>query len=143
MNLNLLTGLVSVEKIDLTIALARHFTAQGEQVTVIDNISRLAMDAATLPAGVAYQRINRLLDFRTDLAEINADRVLIALSETAPPDQTFTALLDLPTHVQVQSLALIDTRTCDCFPAIRERLEAYADLTVAIPFDVQEVIANL
>ena len=143
MQLLLLTGLVTVEKIDLTRQLAAHFAATGERVAVLDNISRLHIDPNDLPAAVSYQRINRPLDFTADLSHLGADRVLLALSETAEPNHTFTALLDLPSGVDVTTLALIDTRTCDCFPAMRATLEDYADLTVNLPYVIEDVIAKL
>jgi len=143
MYLLLLTGLVSVEKIHLTTQLARYFADQGERVAVLDNISRLHIDPATLPASVTYQQINGPVDFAADLNDIHADRVLLALSETAEPAQTFTGLLDVPAGTAIYTLALIDTRTCDCFPAMRETLEDYADLTVNLPYVIEDVITAL
>jgi hypothetical protein len=45
--------------------------------------------------------------------------------------------------MEIQLLALIDLRTCDCFPTMRERLEAYADTVVMLPYNLEEVLSDV
>ncbi|MCA9912779.1 MAG: hypothetical protein KC496_05505 [Anaerolineae bacterium] len=138
MKLIVLTGLVSVEKAEAAAYLAQQFTEQDQRVTVLDNIARIPMDAALFEE--TPQRISG--DISQLLPEIlngvESDVVILAASEVANPDDLYVALDALhDTHPQidVQSLALIDTRTCDCFPQIRERLELYADRVLNLPIE--------
>lgn len=42
--------------------------------------------------------------------------------------------------IQPLTIALLDTRTCDCFPTLREEMEQTADLTFWLPFDLKEAL---
>ncbi len=138
MLLIVLTGLVSVEKTQLAVHLARHYAEQGQRVTVLDNIARLPMDSDPFdqpPMRIAGD-ISRLLPQVLD--HVQADVAILAASEAANPDDLFVALDALhDTHPAIRpwTVALIDTRTCDCFPQIRERLEMYADRVATLPVD--------
>ena len=147
MRLIVLSGLVTVEKIDLAVELAEHFTQQEQSVTIIDNGQRLRIK----DDGLNDAALVRLDD---DLAEsllpaldvITSDVTLLVVSEIVQPETLFTLLDEVRQvrpDVEVQTLALIDTRTCDCFPQYRATLEDYADLTVNLPAEVADVVEAL
>jgi hypothetical protein len=147
MRLIVLMGLVTAEKIELVLELARQHADAGRTVTVIDNVRRLKVDRAGL-ASVELIRLDG--DLRDHLVEVvesmTSDVVLLAVSETARLDDLFVLLNDLRDQlpeVAVQTLALIDTRTCDCFPQFREQLEDYADVVVNLPVGADEVMEYL
>ncbi|MBZ0293248.1 MAG: hypothetical protein K8L99_11845 [Anaerolineae bacterium] len=148
MKLVVLTGLVAVEKLQLAADLARHYVAAGETVAILDHVSRLPLSQSTLPTVVTSVRLegDLSLTLAQHLREINREVVILAVSETVPPDALFVLLDRLSAEVpelEVQTLALVDTRTCDCFPTMREALEAYADVTLYLPFEWEEVMGVL
>ncbi len=147
MRLIVLTGLVAVEKLHLAAELADHYTATGDTVTIIDNVSRLTfeavqsatVDVVRLEGDLSGQLLSMLRETRSSL-------VVLTVSETTPPDKLFLLLDDMQTHrpdLDVQTLALVDTRTCDCFPVVRETLEDYADATFHLPVTLAEVLGTL
>lgn len=141
MKVIVLAGLVSVEKIELTRELARHFRDK-KSVSVIDNIARMPVSDID---EAFVQRIegNVIPDLSNILQETVSDVVIIALSEQNHPEKLFIALDDLreqQSDWEIYSLAMIDTRTCDCFPNVREALEMYADVSVMIPYQLDEVV---
>ena len=78
--------------------------------------------------------------------ELSTDIVLLAVSETIAPDALFVLLDDLRDQhpaLVLQSLALFDTRTCDCFPHLRVSLEEYADAAVYLPLGLDDVLEVL
>mgnify|MGYP003640109779 CR=1 FL=1 len=145
MKVVVLIGLVSIEKIQLVIELATHYTWETDKtVTVIDNVARLAIDPVQLSDEPLIRVNNDITEGLTDrIRDINSDIVLIAVSESAELDNLFVSL-DIMTealpHVDLLTIGLIDLRTCDCFPNIREKLEDYADVHFLAPFDVDGVI---
>jgi len=72
--------------------------------------------------------------------------VIAAVSETMHPETLFSALDRLheqhPT-LEMHTIALIDLRTCDCFPNVREVLERHADTVIMLPYDLSEVVEAL
>lgn len=147
MRLIALLGLVIVEKIDLIATFAAQFADSGQSVAVIDNLSRLSIDPAQL-SDVNYVRLEDDLaeNLPLLLGELEADVVLLAVSETTPPDETFVLLDRLAEQnpgLETQTLALIDTRTCDCFPQTRQALEASADVVVNLPVAFETVLEAL
>jgi hypothetical protein len=143
MRLIALAGLVSVEKMQLALDLARYYREQGASVTIIDTIARLYIEPASLsgetlirPQGDIFTQLPALL------TTIEAEVVVWAVSETAAPETLFGALDDLD-GVDTLTLALIDTRTCDCFPNLRVSLETHADLIVNLPYDFYEIVARM
>ena len=143
-----LVGLVSIEKIQLTIQLATYFTWDTDKtVTVIDNVSRMAIDYAELNdeplirinGDITHNLVDRLADIHTDI-------VLMAVSEAAELDNLFVSL-DMMTEqlpdVDLTTIGLIDLRTCDCFPHLREKLEDYADVHFLAPFDVNNLLKTI
>lgn len=147
MRLIVLTGLVVVEKIDLALDLARHTSTAGKTVTIIDNVRRLAVDDVPLDTVTLVRLDGDLRDGLLPLLDdVTSDVTLLAVAETVRPDDLFVLLNDLRDHlpgIEVQTLALIDERTCDCFPQLRVLLEDYADVTVNLPVTLDEVVAQL
>jgi hypothetical protein len=129
-------GLVVQEKINYVRDRATHLHEQGQRVRVLDHIARLPIDPASVPCPV--QRINGTIQAQHIHAHTSVasgiDELLLAVSETAHPDEVFATLAWLDT-VQLTTVALIDTRTCDCFPHVREKLEALADSVIHLPYD--------
>ena len=144
MKLIALMGLVVVEKIEMLEALAQ---AAASRVVVIDQTRRLHADPARL-SGAEYIRLGDDLaaELPPLLDDLEADLLLLAVSETTPPDETFVLLDSLSAShpdLEIQTLALVDTRTCDCFPQTRQSLEASADTVVNLPADVEAILEAL
>ena len=141
MKVIVLTGLVSIEKGQLARELAKHFL-KNKSVTIIDNIARISIEKLD---GVLIKRYEE--NITKQLPEIlhsaSADIAIVALSEQAHPEKLFIALDDLQeqSEWEIYTLALIDTRTCDCFPNVREALELYADVSVMMPYELDEVVS--
>jgi hypothetical protein len=140
-----LVGLISIEKIQLVIQLATHYTWDTDKtVTMIDNVARMAIDPVQL-SDEPLIRVNGDITegFVERLQVINSDIVLIAVSESAELDSLFVSL-DILTeqlpHIDLTTIGLIDLRTCDCFPHLREKLEDYADVHFLAPFDVNDIL---
>lgn len=143
MHIIALTGLVSVEKIDLTIDLAAYYREHGQRVAIVDNVARMAIDPARLD-GVPVVRLDGDLSqyLGATLEHLDAGIVILAASEVTNPHDLY-ATLDLLSNVSVTALALIDTRTCDCFPQVRDLLVSYADVVVNVPYNTEHVIDRL
>ena len=144
MKLIVLTGLVAIEKAELALELAEHTMQQGQSVTVLDNIARMPLQTTAVPV----QRIegDSLEQLSYWLTDVNSDVVILAVSEQVHPDTLFVMLDNLYNQfdtIEIQTLALIDTRTCDCFPHVRESLEEYADVVVMLPYSLDEVLNNV
>lgn len=142
MKVIILAGLVSAEKIELTRELAQYF-ADKNSVAVIDNIARMPVDKIEKSIPVRRIEDNAIPELVNILQETVADFAIVALSEQAHPEKLFIALDDLreqQSDWEIYSLALIDTRTCDCFPNVREALEMYADVSVMIPYQLEEIV---
>lgn len=142
MKLIVLTGLVVIEKISLAVELAEVHSALGNSVTIVDNIARIPIDSEIAP--VPPQRISGDITNQMDsIDQIDSDVVILAASESANPDTLFTALellRDTIADIEIETIAMIDLRTCDCFPNVRERLELYADKVLMMPYDLEEVL---
>jgi hypothetical protein len=135
----LLAGLVVVEKIELALALAAHDTA-----LVIDAGVQMPVSPDRLPPGTQLQQVAPT-GILAALATA-PERVIIALPASFAPaelsgliDQIYATI----TPDDVHTLALIDTRTCDCFPTLRQALEAEADQVIRLPVDMAAVAAEL
>lgn len=132
-----LAGLVSVEKAEMAAALARHLTQAGQSVTIIDHSRRVPL-AADAAADVPVIRLTG--DLQTGLlpllAGLTSAVIILTVSETLAPDALFTLLDDVRQQrpdLDVRTAALIDSRTCDCFPHFRASLEAGSDVIVRLP----------
>jgi hypothetical protein len=144
MKLFVLTGLVAVEKGHLAVELAQHFSQQDWSVIVLDNIERIPLNTPE----VTVKRVEGdILPFLPDImAELEHDVAVLAISEQTHPDGLAVALDRLHNQFDtmvIQTLALIDLRTCDCFPHVREHLEAHADVVVMLPYNLNEVLSHV
>lgn len=150
MQLIVLTGLVVVEKATLALELAQYHHHEGRTTHIIDNMVRLpiAAEHATGDDITITRLQGDLTHYLHDaLDHIDAHTVILAVAETAHPDALFTLLDDVQYRrddVQhMRTLALVDTRTCDCFPHVRDALETYADAVIMLPSTFDEVIGAL
>jgi hypothetical protein len=146
MKVIVLAGLVTVEKIELASDLARAFRKQAENVVLPDNIARLAIDPANFDIPVQRIAGDIPVALKGILDNLDADIVLLALSEQIHPDDLFVAidsLSDTIREIDVRTLALIDVRTCDCFPHLRESLEQNADVSIHLPYKLDEVLTHV
>lgn len=144
MKVIVLTGLVSVEKADLVAELAGYSASLGQSVQLIDNIARQPL-SKTLANTQNIVRVqgDDLDQLVASIAQASADVVIVAVSEQAHPEKLFLALDDLRDAfdtVEMITLAMIDTRTCDCFPNVRQALELYADVSLMMPYDLEQVL---
>lgn len=142
MKLIALTGLVFVEKIDLAKMLAERESKIGHSVTIIDGGDRMSIKPDTLPVPVV--QLEGDLDHGVPrlLRATEADTIILIVSEYLPPDLIFASLDALYgefPNLELQMVALIDTRTCDCFPQVREQFESFADVVVQLPVIYEEV----
>lgn len=141
----ILAGLVVIEKAQLAAQLANHLHLRDEAVALIDNLARLPIDGET--TDVAPQRVEG--DLLPTLPEVldaqEADTVVVALSEQATPEPIFTAVdrLQQQRNHEITLFALIDTRTCDCFPQVRQGFEEIADEVLMLPIELEEVLARV
>lgn len=144
MKLIVLAGLVAVEKAQLAAELANAWSGAGQRVLLLDNITRIAIDQEWVAAAHIERHTGSILPrLAAILAQANAGTVILAASETIAPDDLFSAIDGLPAALQIVTLALIDLRTCDCFPHLRALLEDYADLVVNLPYDTGALLAAL
>jgi hypothetical protein len=147
MKLIILAGLVAIEKHDLAAELAAHYTQAGQRVTVYDNVARLALQ----PDQLGYGELVRLrgdifAQLPALLATLNSDVLLLALSENNAPEQVYLMRDHLRDHnpaLDIRTVALLDLRTCDCFPQTRLEYEQTADVIVMLPYDLERVIEAL
>jgi NAD(P)-dependent dehydrogenase (short-subunit alcohol dehydrogenase family) len=142
-----LVGLVSIEKIQVALELAQHYSQAGHTVSIIDNVARLAIDRAQV-GDESLQRING--DIIPLLGDViprqDADTLILAISENAGLDALFVAL-DILTEqhptLDLMTVGLIDLRTCDCFPHLREKLEDYTDVHFLALFNVTHIVGAI
>lgn len=140
-----LIGLVIIEKIQLTIDLATHITWKTDfDVTIIDNGARMVIDPVHLSDEPLIRVSGDITDSLADvLQSISTEIVLVAVSETAELDNLFVTLdiiAERMSDIDLTTIGLIDLRTCDCFPHLREKLEDYADVHFLAPFELSEVL---
>ncbi len=77
---------------------------------------------------------------------MTSEIIILTASETLPPDDLFVLLDDVKERrpdLAIQTIALIDTRTCDCFPQFRLSLEAYADRIIHLPAVWSDVVKEV
>lgn len=138
MKLIVLSGLVSFEKIQLAGELAQAFP----HARMIDNVARLAMDSEAFAMPIQRITGDILPELPALLAEKN-DLTILAVSEETNPETLFAMLEAIRAsqpELEIVSIVLIDLRTCDCFPHLREVFEASADLSLLLPYDFAEVL---
>ena len=148
MKLIILAGLVSVEKGQLALELANHFIKQNRRVAIIDNIARLPIDMDHLNLTRKIRLDGTVLGAFHEIIEIviSCDISLLAISETMNPvnlSEFIGNIYERINDIDITTAAMIDTRTCDCFPTLREMLERNADIIVTIPYDLSELVNTL
>lgn len=140
-----LLGLVSVEKAELAAQIANHVTDSGLRAVIFDGGARLRVDTEWVAAArLVRLDADRLAQIPDLLAASDEDVAILAAPETAATDAVFAALAALERPgLTITTAALIDLRTCDCFPNLRAELEASADVTLAIPYALPDALAAL
>lgn len=148
-----LAGLVSIEKHQLAIELAHHYEAHGQTVSLLDHVARLALDSEALAPTIQLTR-----HISTDMADVIAwasaqitnatspQTLIVALNEQIHPEAIFMALHEIAQHnpaLHTHLIAMIDLRTCDCFPNVRQLLETYADSIVMMPYDLDAILMQI
>jgi hypothetical protein len=140
MKLIVLTGLVAMEKIRLAAELSQHFP----HARVIDNVARLAMNSEEFSQPIERITGDILPELPALLAHSKAKVTILAVSEETNPHKLFEVLGhigEMLPQVDIFTITLIDLRTCDCFPNLREALEEAADLSLLLPYRLDEVLA--
>jgi hypothetical protein len=140
MKLIVLTGLVAIEKIQLAAELAQHFP----KARVIDNVARLAMSSEDFAQPIERVTGDILPELPALLAKSKAKVTILAVSEETNPQKLFVSLDrigEMLPDLDIMTIAMIDLRTCDCFPHLREALEEAADISLLLPYNLNEVLA--
>jgi hypothetical protein len=147
MKLIVLAGLPVYEKAEFASELARMLLASGRRVTLIDNGAR----PVEPPSGVTVRRIaggcvccSLAEQLYQVMAEIDQGVAVLIASESAHPEALRLILENLRAGqpgLEFRLLALVDDRTCDCFPHVRQMLEDAADDVLYPPFAPEEALA--
>ena len=150
MKLIAITGLAAYEKAQLAQDMAHTMTQEGQRVTIIDNSNRKDIQPVD---GVTVERIaggcvccslpGKLYKM---MAHVDSDAVLLVTSESAHPESLMMVLDNLSAGqagLDIQTIGVIDDRTCDCFPHLHEMMESYNDVTLRLPFEYKEIQAML
>jgi hypothetical protein len=147
MRLIALAGLPAYEKAELATRLVQMLSAAGQRITLIDNGTR----PVAPPPDVTVERIaggcvccSLAGQLYRAMTGIDADVVVLIASESAQPDMlrlTLENLRDSQPGLELRLVALVDDRTCDCFPHVRQMLEEAADQALYPPFVPEEVLA--
>jgi hypothetical protein len=145
MHLIVFAGLASFEKAHLVAEVAESLAADGSDVVIIDNSDR-HWPAATQDFDTIRMTGPLSAGMFEAIARVDAEYVLLIVAESTTPDALIDAVEMIRDHrisVYVRLLALVDDRTCDCFPALREQLEANADVTLRSPYRLEEALKAL
>ena len=108
------------------------------KIYVLTGLVRKAEFAAQLAAQVNATVINS----PEEAATLPADAVVVWPVPAEVHPENVLEMLDRFPNAEIRQIAMIDNRTCDCFPHLREMLEDHADLTLNYPFAIEEVIAS-
>ncbi|MEQ8673854.1 MAG: hypothetical protein RLP44_12640 [Aggregatilineales bacterium] len=152
MKLIAITGLAGIEKGRLTLDMATHLQRQGQRVLVLDNGENNPLntlqDHALSP--ITIERITGDLSVAlySHLAEISKqdmDIVLLNVAESLNPEELYASLTGIAeiNIEDVRVIAVLDDRTCNCFPHVQDLLEQFADLTLTYPFTLEEALSVL
>lgn len=150
MRLIAITGLATYEKAQLAHDIGQKLTQQGQNVTIIDNSNcrelsdTEGVDVTRIVGGCVCCSLPGKL-YKT-MAIVDADTVILIASESAHPESLMAVMDNLVAgqpEIEVRTIGVIDDRTCNCFPHLHEMLEDYADLTLRLPFNLDEALAIL
>jgi hypothetical protein len=140
-----LTGIIGHQKAQFAVEIARALQDSGQHVGIIDN-----GDYSAIPTGrgVLTHRLIEGFDehIYNEIQEMACDVILLVVSESTHPESLMMALAHLQhllPELTIRSVALVDDRTCDCFPHLRSMLEDSADITLHAPFDVNQLLEDL
>jgi hypothetical protein len=121
--------------------------ASGQRVTLIDNGTRPVEPLS----GVTVQRIaggcvccSLAGQLYRVMAGIDQGVAVLIASESAQPEALRLILENLrdgQPGLEFRLLALVDDRTCDCFPHVRQMLEDAADDVLYPPFAPEKALA--
>ena len=152
MRLIAITGLAGIEKGRLTLDMAAHLQEHGQRVRVLDNAENNPLNDlhGYAPSLIPFERITDDLSvlLYSHFAEISAqdtDIVLLNVAESLNPEQLYASLMGIPeiSIDDVRVIAVLDDRTCNCFPHVYDLLEQFADLTLTYPFTLEEALSVL
>lgn len=141
MKLIVLTGLVAFEKIQLAAELAQVFP----EARVIDNVARLAMDSEIFASPVE-RIVGDILPHLPRLLEDLPEMTILGVSEEVNPHAlaiVLESIMARQPELEIITIALIDLRTCDCFPSLRQAFEETADVSFLMPYNLAEVLAHV
>ncbi|GAB1420943.1 hypothetical protein MASR2M15_10710 [Anaerolineales bacterium] len=137
MKMSLLLGLVMVEKAQYALHLMEETLKANGSVQIVDNMVGIGISPEAVATGVTYLHVAG--DIRYDLAllveEAEVDHLIIAVSEHCNLPALFSEIANFSfTHsdLTVECIGLIDLRTCDCFPNLRELLERECDHIITL-----------
>lgn len=127
MRLIVLTGVASYPKTQI----AQQIKAREPQTIIIDNGEHLAFDGADIC----------LESLGGGLADVlgGVDTALLIAAESINPEHLLALLDSLHDDyddLHITTIAVIDDRTCACFPHLEDMLRGYADVTLEPPFDL-------
>ena len=145
MKLIALTGIVGHQKAQFAVELAEALQNCGQRVGIIDNGDHSALLASQR---VLIHRLTEGFDepIYNEIQRMACDVILLVVSESTHPESLVMVLEHLQERLPdltIRLMALIDDRTCDCFPHLRWMLEASADITLHAPFAVQQILGDL
>lgn len=145
MKLIALTGIVGSQKAQFAIDIAMALQNSEIRVGIIDNGDHSAIPAIQ---SVLIHRLIEGFDERiyNEIQRMACDVILLVVSESTHPESlvmVLERLQDLLPDLTISLMALIDDRTCDCFPHLRMLLEDFADITLHAPFDVNQILGDL
>jgi hypothetical protein len=125
----ILIGLASVEKAQLARDLSVYLQGKGYSTRQLD------------------RDVDEFADSYTQTATKSSTSEQIIIWNT-PDDMEMDRLADVLPDVEAAGIepftvALLDTRTCDCFPTLREEMEQTADLTLFLPFELKEALWSI
>lgn len=145
MKLIALTGIIGYQKAQFAAEIARMLQDSGQRVGIIDN-----GDHSAIPTGQDVLTCRLIGGFDEHLYNkiqgMDCDVVLLVVSESTHPESLMMVLAHLQhllPELTIKLVALIDDRTCDCFPHLRSMLEDSADITLHAPFDVHQLLGDL
>jgi hypothetical protein len=122
-----LIGLNTLAKAQLARDLSVYFQEQGYVTSQTDSALKPFADVYTQTPGKASEQI-----------------MIWATPENTEMERLVDILADVKwSGIEPLTIALLDTHTCDCFPRLREEMEATADLTLSMPFDTQEALWSI
>jgi hypothetical protein len=140
-----LTGIVGHQKAQFAMEIAVALQNAGQRVAVIDNGDHSTSLAC--PTVLMYRSIDGFDErIYNKIQRMACDVILLVVSESTHPESLMIALehlQDLLPDLTTRLIALIDDRTCDCFPHLRLMLEDTADITLHAPFDVNQISGDL